>query len=1187
MNLKFYLAFMLLFGMGLTKSIAQTDYQKIITAITNDLQQAPFYTSANTSITNNMPLLNSSGQFTDLVYGTTSNAANDAVWVTHLKRLREFARGYTYPNSPSTHYAEPALFAKIVLALQYFNSTGSIYTTANWWERQIDYPQIIGQALILMRGGSSTIAGADENNALNYLAASRAPSSMTGANCTDIALHYLYRGALTSSSSVVSTALTGVESTLVLENSGVEGVNHDYEFLQHGPAVYTHSYGTVWIEGVYKFIYFIKGTSYVVSKDKLDLAYNFLHNTYYGAARGKYKDFSLDGRAISRVGSNGAISLAAGQLALQVDSNTSHIANLTADVANFNTGTISSTSPFVSPKHIHYWTGDYTLHNRPGYQFTLYGVSTRTMRVESINNENIIDKFGADGATTIRVKGDEYFDIFPVWDWNQVPGITMRQFSTYQTNNNYGVAGSTTFVGGVSDSTYGASTYQLNYVGVTARKSVFFFDNEVVCLGAGITSTAAENIATNVNQTTLSGSVSVNNGTTATLAANTQNSYNNTLNWAWHNSVGYFFPNGGNVKVGNQTQSGKWADINLGASATVINKGVFKLYFDHGIAPSNATYSYIVVPNITSTDVATYNTNNVKILSNTANIQAVKQNSLNIIQVIFAAAGTLTDSISGLSITVDQPCALMVKNVGASKVTISLSDPRQTATNVKVSVKFSLTGQSFPVFVNTPAGNYKGSSTSFDLDSTITIKKYAAIADAYVNGGASAANNFGTATTLVVKNTGVDNSTTRETYLKFDMHGLGHSWTNAKLRLYGYGNTGATSVKLGMYAVATNAWTETGITYNNRPATTVMLDSLAGKTGNTYREWKISDAIKAIGTDSLISFKIVATSIGNSTSDVSYSSRESSNPDQRPYIIIDSVPYAVNNTVGAIADAYVTGGASASTNYGTSTGLVVKNSGVNNSYTRETYLKFDMHGVVPTNLANAKLKLYGSASAGAASVTWSVFRVTDNTWTETGITYANKPAVSVRLDSIPGNTGSNFREWDITSAIKSLAPDSILSLKVLNTTVGNSTSDVTFSSRESAIADNRPKIVLSIGTGAVGVINYQTTKTKPLTVERTDKEETINTEIVVHQALSPNGDGINDFLQIDGLENYFPNHLLIVNSNGTRVFVASNYDNKSNVFTGKSNQSNGMLPTGTYFYVLDYNKDKKRSKLTGFIVLKY
>jgi len=44
--------------------------------------------------------------------------------------------------------------------------------------------------------------------------------------------------------------------------------------------------------------------------------------------------------------------------------------------------------------------------------------------------------------------------------------------------------GATAFAGGVSDSLYGASAFELNFDSVTAKKAWFFFDKEVVCLGA-------------------------------------------------------------------------------------------------------------------------------------------------------------------------------------------------------------------------------------------------------------------------------------------------------------------------------------------------------------------------------------------------------------------------------------------------------------------------------------------------------------------------------------------------------------------------------------------------------------------------------------------------------------------------------------------------------------------------------
>ncbi|MDO8335960.1 MAG: gliding motility-associated C-terminal domain-containing protein, partial [Candidatus Saccharibacteria bacterium] len=85
--------------------------------------------------------------------------------------------------------------------------------------------------------------------------------------------------------------------------------------------------------------------------------------------------------------------------------------------------------------------------------------------------------------------------------------------------------------------------------------------------------------------------------------------------------------------------------------------------------------------------------------------------------------------------------------------------------------------------------------------------------------------------------------------------------------------------------------------------------------------------------------------------------------------------------------------------------------------------------------------------------------------------------------------------------------------------------------------------------------------------------------IVVHNAFSPNGDGINEQLVIDGVEDTicYPTGISIeiYNRWGVLVFETSKYDNTNNVFDGYSrgrttvSQSDG-LPTGTYFYIVNY-----------------
>ena len=90
--------------------------------------------------------------------------------------------------------------------------------------------------------------------------------------------------------------------------------------------------------------------------------------------------------------------------------------------------------------------------------------------------------------------------------------------------------------------------------------------------------------------------------------------------------------------------------------------------------------------------------------------------------------------------------------------------------------------------------------------------------------------------------------------------------------------------------------------------------------------------------------------------------------------------------------------------------------------------------------------------------------------------------------------------------------------------------------------------------------------------------------------LSPNGDGINDFWEIDRIEEFPDNEVLIYNRWGNVVFRTRNYDNRSNVFTGVANQlvdlGAGELISGTYFYEIRINGEHDFGQLKGFLVLK-
>ncbi|MES2111958.1 MAG: gliding motility-associated C-terminal domain-containing protein, partial [Bacteroidota bacterium] len=96
-----------------------------------------------------------------------------------------------------------------------------------------------------------------------------------------------------------------------------------------------------------------------------------------------------------------------------------------------------------------------------------------------------------------------------------------------------------------------------------------------------------------------------------------------------------------------------------------------------------------------------------------------------------------------------------------------------------------------------------------------------------------------------------------------------------------------------------------------------------------------------------------------------------------------------------------------------------------------------------------------------------------------------------------------------------------------------------------------------------------------------------NSEVAVRQGLSPNGDGDNDVLIINGIINYPDNTLQIMNRSGQLVYRVKGYDNRSKVFDGQSNINGKLQPAGTYFYSLDYKDGNETRHKTGFIVLRY
>jgi gliding motility-associated-like protein len=92
---------------------------------------------------------------------------------------------------------------------------------------------------------------------------------------------------------------------------------------------------------------------------------------------------------------------------------------------------------------------------------------------------------------------------------------------------------------------------------------------------------------------------------------------------------------------------------------------------------------------------------------------------------------------------------------------------------------------------------------------------------------------------------------------------------------------------------------------------------------------------------------------------------------------------------------------------------------------------------------------------------------------------------------------------------------------------------------------------------------------------------------VAPQGISPNGDGKNDVLAIPGLlATPGPNKLTIFNRWGNIVYESADYKNTWGGQTDRAFEllaNDGLLPDGTYYYILDYQDRKPTLKAYIYI----
>ncbi|WHY20831.1 polysaccharide lyase family 8 super-sandwich domain-containing protein [Paenibacillus sp. G2S3] len=830
--------------------------------------------------------------------GSTADAFDTAA---SYNRLKDMAIAFSTTGSPL--YQNMQLKTDILSGLDFlyanwYNETKQ--EKGNWFEWEIGIPLALGDTMALMFEYLSVDQIASYTKAIDKFCPdptkrTNQPSLMeTGANRLDKALAVVLRGIHNRDSGKIKQGRDAVSQVLPYVTRG-DGFYEDGSFIQHNNIAYTGSYGAVLLGDMMKMMTLLTGSSWPLTDVNLKNVYNWVTDSYEPLVYRKQMMDMVFGRSIAR-GNRQLVpwahilrlaSSAPPEQAARFKSMVKYWFEADTAIESYYEGlrvadivllqTLMN-DPEVQPSgdltvHKQFAAMDRIVHHRPGYAFGLSMSSARIANYEA-GTENLKGWYTGEGMTYLYNQDlDQYADAFwPTVNAYRLPGVTSDGATR-------GAAKTTskTWVGGSSiDGLYGAAGMDLDPDNSTlsGKKSWFMFDDEIVALGAGITSTDNRKVETIVDNRKLKESgdnVLTINGEVKPSALGWSESMNQ-VHWAHlegnipGSGIGYYFPDAPTIDGLQEARTGAWKDINQGGSTEPITRNYASLSIAQGTKPVDQSYSYVLLPNQDQAATARYSSNpDIEIIANTDSVQAVKEQKLELTAMNFWVPGMIE------SVRAKNPASIIIKESG-DELTIAISDPTQSQSVVKVDVgKAALEelmkdptvtvmqlSPRIELAIDTSGSKGKSHVIKFRIDpnaepyepsdsepdEAAKTKLYVS-EDAYVNGGSKAAINYSSVNYLQIRNGSGD--TDRRTYLKFDLRPFVGEVGSVKLNVYGKTNDGAGTLSdIGVFGVSDDSWTEATLNYNNAPkiGNQAVLQTFSGP-----EQWRQFDITSWVGSE--------------------------------------------------------------------------------------------------------------------------------------------------------------------------------------------------------------------------------------------------------------------------------------------------------------------------------------------------
>ena len=340
-----------------------------------------------------------------------------------------------------------------------------------------------------------------------------------------------------------------------------------------------------------------------------------------------------------------------------------------------------------------FWAYNYGavgIHRRNNWMVTLKGYNTDVWNSEIYAKDNRYGRYQSYGSVQIIGSGN------PVtqkesgfeengWDWNRLPGTTTIHLpfdllespfkGTQMEHSSEHFAGASSIEG--KNGIFAMKLLERNKPNFTpgfkARKSVFCFDNRVICLGSDI----SNNNGKYATETTLFQVALKNQSETIIVNDNEVNEfpfgkeYDTRKSFVCNDTKGnyYIVKNSGKVKVLKQHQ------YSLQNKSKKPTEGDFaSAYITHGNAPANQGYEYMILIQPDKKELKNIGDNSYSVLCKDSIVHAVRDQKTNITGYAFFEEYTTTDKSSEI-LKSEKELLVMSKPEGENKKTMSVCMP--------------------------------------------------------------------------------------------------------------------------------------------------------------------------------------------------------------------------------------------------------------------------------------------------------------------------------------------------------------------------------------------------------------------------------------------------------------------------------------------------------------------------------